>query len=103
MTRKTLSLKKAGPYIKTARAKKMPGKTVKIGGTVVIKKKGKKPLAFTKGGLHEATGTPQGKKIPAAKMKKAMAGGFGAKAKKQAQFAKNVLAKGRKTAMRGNK
>lgn len=51
----------------------------------------KKAITFTPGGLHKSTGTPAGQKIPAAKRKKALAGGYGPKAKKQAQFAKNVL------------
>lgn len=82
---------KEGPYIKSKRAKKMPGKTVKVGGTKVIRRKGKKPIAFKKGGLHETLNVPQGKKIPESKMKAALAGKYGSKAKKQAQFAKNVL------------
>ena len=93
---------KAGPYISTARAKKMPGKTVKVGGIQVIKNKGKKPIEFKKGGLHESLGVKQGEKIPADKMATAIAGKMGPKVKKQAMFAKNVLAKGRKTA-RGKK
>lgn len=84
---------KAGPFLKTARAKKTPGKSVRVGGAVVIKAPGKKPLAFRKGGLHASLGVPQGTKIPAAKMNKALAGGFGPLARKQARFAKNVLAK----------
>lgn len=59
-----------------------------------IRKKGKAPITFHPGGLHESTGTPKGQPIPADKRKKALAGGFGPKARKQAQFAKNVL-KGR--------
>lgn len=53
--------------------------------------KGQKPISFTPGGLHASTGTPKGQPIPASKRKKALAGGFGPKARKQAQFAKNVL------------
>jgi hypothetical protein len=97
------STPKAGPYIATRRAKATPGKTVKTGGTVVIKKAGKKPIAFKKGGLHESLNVPQGQKIPAVKMKAALAGKHGGKAKKQAEFAKNVLGKGRKTASKGKK
>lgn len=52
---------------------------------------GKKPIAFHPGGLHESTGTPQGKKIPASKRAAALRGDYGAKARKQANFAKNVL------------
>ena len=43
-----------------------------------------------KGGLHRATGTPLGQTIPAAKVAKAAAGGFGPKAVKQAQLAKTL-------------
>lgn len=52
---------------------------------------GHKSITFSKGGLHRSTNTPLGQKIPAAKKAKALAGGFGAKAEQQAQFAKNVL------------
>lgn len=52
---------------------------------------GHKAITFSKGGLHRSTNTPLGQKIPAAKKAKALAGGYGAKAEKQAQFAKNVL------------
>lgn len=74
----------------------MPKKTkkkVKVGDTVVMKKPGKKTISFKKGGLHTSLGVQQGKKISAAKMKEALAGKYGAKAKKQAMFAKNVLTK----------
>ena len=56
-----------------------------------IRKEGKKPISFHVGGLHESTHTPMGDKIPAAKRAKALAGGFGKKAKSQALFAQNVL------------
>lgn len=56
-----------------------------------ISKMGKKSITFNKGGLHTSTGTPQNKPIPKDKIAKALAGGYGAKAKKQANFAKNVL------------
>ena len=52
---------------------------------------GQKPITFKAGGLHKSTHTPAGKPIPATKMKKALAGGFGKKAKAQANFKKNVL------------
>ena len=94
---------KAGPYVNTVRAKKTPGKSVKTGGTVVIKSRGKKPLAFKKGGLHSALGVPQGKKIPTSKMAAAKAGKYGVAAKKKALFAANVLKKGRMTARIGRK
>jgi len=54
-------------------------------------KKGQKKITFTPGGLHKSTKTPAGKKIPAKKMQQALAGKLGPKAKKQAQFKKNVL------------
>lgn len=66
-------------------------------GTVqtIPKRKGMKKMTFKSGGLHSKLGVPQGTKIPASKMKAALAGKYGAKAKKEAMFAKNVL-KGRK-------
>ena len=94
--------KKAGPYIQTARAKKMPGKTVAVGGTQVIRAAGKKPIAFKKGALHKALGVPQGENIPASKKAAALAGRYGPKVKRMAVFAyKGALAKGRQTAKRG--
>lgn len=57
----------------------------------VIHKAGKKPIKFHEGGLHASTGTPQGEKIPKAKIAAAMSGVEGPKAKKQAMFMKNVL------------
>jgi hypothetical protein len=54
-------------------------------------KPGQKKITFKKGGLHESLGLPQGSKIPAVAMARAKAGHYGAKAKKQAMFAKNVL------------
>jgi hypothetical protein len=68
------------------------------GKTQTIKSAGKKPISFKKGGLHESVGVPQGKPIPKAKIDAAAAGKFGPKAKAQASFAQNVLAKGQKTA-----
>lgn len=65
---------------------------VKPGTKVTLKAKpGQKKISFRAGGLHASTGTPQGKKIPAAKKAAALSGKLGPKAKKQAQFAKNVL------------
>lgn len=57
----------------------------------VIRAPGKKPITFTEGGLHRSTNTPMGKKIPTSKVRAALAGTYGPKARKQAQFAKNVL------------
>lgn len=59
--------------------------------TVEPTKPDQKPIRFKRGGLHESTGTPAGKKIPAAKKLAALKGKFGSLAKKRAQFAKNVL------------
>lgn len=94
---------KAGPFVKTARAKKTPGKTVAAGGTQVIKAPGKKPLAFKKGALHVQLEVPQGEKIPVSKLKAAAVGKHGPLAKKRALFAINVLKKGRMTARKKNK
>ena len=54
-------------------------------------KKGQKPIRFEKGGMHKTTGTPMGQPIPKGKIAAAAAGRYGPKAKKQAQFKKNVL------------
>lgn len=69
--------------------------------TQTIKAPGKDPITFEKGGLHRSLGVPQGKPIPAKKMAAAAKGAYGPKAQKQANFAKNVLAAGRKTAAKG--
>ncbi len=67
-------------------------KAKKVGAKVTLKAKpGQKKITFKKGGLHASTGTPQGKKIPAGKMKAAISGKLGGKAEKQAMFKKNVL------------
>lgn len=79
----------------------MAKKTKKV--TMKPKKKGQKKVTFQEGGLHKSTGTPMGQKIPQAKIAKALAGGFGPKAKKQAVMAKGMLAKGRKTAAKRRK
>lgn len=65
---------------------------------VTMKAKGKKPVSFSKGGLHRSVGVPEGQKIPASKVAAAKAGRYGPKAKKQANMATGMLAKGRKTA-----
>lgn len=106
VARKTSKRKvpKAGPYVATTRAKKTPGKTVKVGGTQVLREKGKKPIGFKKGGLHSQLGVPQSEKIPAAKKAAALAGKYGKLAKKRAVFAfKGALAAGRKTVRKGRK
>lgn len=71
--------------------------------TIGPKKKGQKKVTFSKGGLHRSTDTPEGEKIPPAKMAAAKAGKFGAKAKKQANFAQGMLKAGRKTAAKNRK
>lgn len=58
------------------------------------KEKGQKKITFSKGGLHRSTHTPAGEKIPAKKKSEALHGKFGPKAKRQAEFAKNVLVGG---------
>lgn len=95
-----MAIKKAGPFVATPRAKTTPGRSVAVGGTQVIKpqKKGQKPVAFKKGGLHETTHTPQGEKIPESKIQAALRGEYGKRGKKQAVMATGLLKKGRKTA-----
>jgi hypothetical protein len=66
--------------------------------TTTIRGKGKKPISFSKGGLHRSTNTPEGERIPASKMAAAKRGDYGAKAKKQASFATGMLKAGRRTA-----
>lgn len=65
----------------------------KAGTKVTLKprKPGQKKISFKAGGLHSSLGVPQGKKIPASKKAAALAGKYGARAKRQAQFARNVL------------
>jgi len=100
----TKRVPKAGHYIQTARAKKTPGKTVAVGGTVVIKAAGKKPLVHKKGALHTQLKVPQDKPIPAGKKRAALAGKYGKLAKKRAVYAfKGALKKGRETAAKGKK
>ena len=68
---------------------------------VTIKGKGSaKPVSFSKGGLHRSVGVPEGLKIPASKLAAAKAGEYGPKAKRQANMASGMLAKGRQTAAR---
>jgi len=74
------------------------------GGTVTIKKAGKKPLTFKKGALHRALGVPEGEPIPAGKKAAALAGRYGPKVEKMAVFAfRGALAAGRKTVAKGRK
>jgi hypothetical protein len=85
-----------------AAAGKSAGKG-KSSGKETIKAPGKKPISFRKGGLHQSTGTPAGKPIPAGKMQQALSGKLGPQAQKQANFAKNVLGQGQKTAAANRK
>lgn len=62
--------------------------------TIKPKVADQKPITFNKGGMHASTHTPAGEKIPAKKKAEALAGKFGKKAEKQANFAKNVLTGG---------
>lgn len=66
-------------------------RTPKPGQKETIRKAGKKPITFVKGGLHKSLGVPQGKPIPKDKLEAALRGEYGPKAQKQARFAKNVL------------
>ncbi len=59
--------------------------------TIEPKKEGQHKITYHPGGLHESTNTKKGEKIPASKFARALAGGFGAKARKQALFAQNVF------------
>lgn len=59
--------------------------------TIMPMKKGQHKMTFKAGGLHASTGTPPGKKIPAAKRAAARSGALGRKAQKQELFAENVL------------
>lgn len=64
--------------------------------TQTIPAQGDKPaIKFKKGGLHASLGLSPNKKIPASMMAAAAAGQYGPKAKRQANFAKNVLTGGR--------
>lgn len=71
----------------------VPMKTTKVSKKVTLKptKPGQKKITFKKGGLHKSLGLPLGSKIPAVAVARAKAGHYGATAKKQAMFAKNVL------------
>lgn len=64
--------------------------------TIKPTRPGQKPITFKPGGLHRSLNVPPGKPIPAGKMRKALAGGYGPRAEKQARFAKNVLTAGRR-------
>lgn len=68
-------------------------RTPKVGQKVTLKpkKKGQKKITYRKGGLHASLGVPQGQPIPKQKLRDALAGRYGPKAKKQAMMAKNVF------------
>lgn len=68
--------------------------------TIMKARPGKKAVRIRPGGLHRSTNTPMGQKIPASKIAAAKAGRYGPLAKKQANMASGMLAKGRKTAAR---
>ena len=59
--------------------------------TRMISAPGKAPIRFKEGALHQQLGVAPGEKIPRATMRTAMTGGYGALAKRRAQFARNVL------------
>jgi hypothetical protein len=66
----------------------------------ILRKKGKKPISFTPGGLHASLGMAPGIPIPGAKFQAALSGKFGPKAAKQARFKKNVLTGPKKKKMK---
>ncbi len=57
----------------------------------VLKKKGKPEIKFNVGGLHQSLGVAAGNPIPGNLMQAALSGAEGEKARKQAQFKKNIL------------
>lgn len=59
--------------------------------TKVLLKKGKKPIKFKQGGMHQTLHVPMSRSITPHMMEEAMSGKRGKKAKKQALFKKNVL------------
>lgn len=77
----------------------------KSGKTVTVKGggKGRKPVSFQAGGLHQSLGVPQGQNIPPVKMAAAKRGDYGPKAKAQAGMATGMLAAGRRTAAKNRK
>lgn len=62
---------------------------------VKITSPGKPAISFEKGGLHKSLDVPQDQPIPTGKKAAAAAGKYGATAKKQALFARNVLTGGK--------
>ena len=71
---------------------------------VVMRARGKRPIKFKKGALHEQLGVPEGEPIPENKKRDALAGRYGPLAKKRAQFAfRGALKAGRQTAAKRRK
>jgi len=94
---------KAGPFVSTPRARKIPGKSVAPGGIIVIEPQeaGQEPLHFKKGALHKALGVPLDQPIPEPEKRAALAGEYGPKVRSMAIFAfLGALARGRETIRR---
>lgn len=67
--------------------------------TVVIRSRGKKPVKFKGGALHQQLHVPPNEPIPPGKKADALAGQYGPLAKKRAVMAfRGLLKKGRETA-----
>lgn len=47
-------------------------------------------ISFKKGGLHQSLGVPEGQPIPPAKLRAALSGRYGSKAKRQAMLARTL-------------
>ena len=74
-----------GGAVKTSYGKKSKTRVIKP------KKKGQKPIKFKEGGLKQSLGVSSKVPIPKGKFQKALKGGYGKKAKAQANFKRNVL------------
>jgi hypothetical protein len=97
-------ISRAKPQVqRPARQAAPPKSKSSSSGKETISSPGKAPITFAKGGLHRSLGVPPSQPIPSGKMADAIAGKYGAAAAKQANFAKNVLGKGRKTAAKNKK
>lgn len=66
----------------------------------VLRKKNKKPIKFTPGGLHKSLGVQPGVPIPKGKFQAALTGKMGSLAAKQARFKQNVLTGPKKKKMK---
>lgn len=53
--------------------------------------KGQRPITYRPGGLHQSTGTPAGKPIPAAKRRQARSGALGPVAQKRELMNENIF------------